>query len=81
VVSSASREAAAQVKRFGRVGRRLSRNDVRVVLKAQVIKRLSRSALSVEVLAHLDSSQDIIDDAIEHIYQNQAAPALATTSV
>jgi adenine-specific DNA methylase len=81
VVTGASREAAAQVKRFGRVGRRLSRNDVRVVLKAQVIKHLSRSALSAEVLAHLDSSQDLIDDAIEHIYQNQATPARATTSV
>jgi len=80
VVSSASREAAAQVKRFGRVGRRLSRNDVRVVLKALVIKHLSRSALSAEVLAHLGSSQDIIDDAIEHIYQNQIRQARATTS-
>lgn len=80
VISAARREAAAQVKRFGRVGRKLSRNDVRVVLKAQVIKHLSRSALSAEVLAQLDSNQTDIDDVIEHIYQGQAAPARATTS-
>jgi putative DNA methylase len=80
VISAAHQEAAAQVKRFGRVGRRLSRNDVRVVLKAQVIKHLSRSALSAEVLAQLDSGQDAIDDVIEHIYQGQAAPARAITS-
>jgi adenine-specific DNA methylase len=80
VIAAARREAAAQVERFGRVGRRLSRNDVRVVLKAQVIKHLSRSALSAQVLKQLDSSQDAIDDVIERIYQGQAAPARATTS-
>lgn len=80
VIGAARREAAAQVERFGRVGRRLSRNDVRVVLKAQVIKHLSLSALSAQVLSELDSSQDAIDEIIERIYQGQAVPARATTS-
>lgn len=80
VLSVARREAATQVERFNRVGRRLSRNDVRVVLKAQVIKHLSRSALSAEVLAQLDSSHDAIDATIEQVFQSQSVPAHKATS-
>jgi adenine-specific DNA methylase len=49
VLSDVANETRAQVARFNAVGRKLGRNDVRVVLMAQLAKRLS-------VLAESDAS-------------------------
>jgi len=53
LLDEASAEAADQVRRFGSLGRGVSRNDVRVILTSQVVARLSRC---------LDGSVQTLDD-------------------
>jgi adenine-specific DNA methylase len=69
LIEHAVREASARVSRFNRVGRPLSRNDVRVVVMAQVIMRLSWRSDDVESL--LDSFETHIEKAILQLDSKQ----------
>ena len=67
----ASADANRQISRLNEVSRKLSRNDVRVVLLAQLIKRLSWRARSADSLAALDSRSAWIDQQIEALVGKQ----------
>lgn len=71
VVADAAKATAEQVVRFNKVGRRLGRNDVRVVLMAQVIKRLSLYSSLTESLHWLDSQHTTIERTIGRVYEVQ----------
>jgi len=71
VIANGAEAAAEQVVRFNKVGRRLGRNDVRVVLMAQVIKHLSRHSSLAESLHWLDSQHTAIERAIGRVYEDQ----------
>lgn len=61
-------KAAAQVRRLRDRGRRLSRNDVRVIVMAQLIRQLSQSHTLAEAIALLDASNDEIEAAIRSLH-------------
>jgi len=69
--ATGTQAAAEQVARFNKVGRRLGRNDVQVVLMAQVIKRLSMHSSRVESLHWLDSQHKTLERAIARVYEDQ----------
>ena len=71
IVNLATEEASQQVSRLNGVARKLSRNDIRVILMAQIIKHLSWQSSLAESLRLLDSNGDSIDDAIELLQQGQ----------
>lgn len=71
LIDDATQEAADQVTRLNRTGRRLSRNDVRVILMAQVIKRLSWQSSLLDTVYYLDSHAVSIENAISHLHQHQ----------
>lgn len=64
-------EAEEQVARLNRVGRRLSRNDVRVILTAQITRRLSWHSSLVDSLRYLDSHSAAMERAIEGLHERQ----------
>ena len=61
-------KATGQVVRFREAGRKLSRNDVRVIVMAQLIRQLSRSHTLESALALLEASDQEIESAIENIH-------------
>jgi len=71
LIRSAVNEATEQIARFNGLGRSLSRNDVYVILMAQIIKRLSWQPLLEESLNLLDSSRTPIERAIKDLHQSQ----------
>lgn len=72
MVKDATAEAAGQVERLRNVGRRLSRNDVRVIVMAQMIKRLSwwPAALRLE---HLAAAEQAAQTAIDLLHDSPSA--------
>jgi hypothetical protein len=66
--------------RLNHSGRSLSRNDVRVIFMAQIIKRLSWKTALDESLPDLDTNQSVIENALDYLYRCQqvAEPSLAT---
>ena len=60
--------AECQIDRLRTSGRRLSRNDVRVILMAQFLKHLSCKDSAKESLQLLDGSEDEIDRQIERLH-------------
>jgi SAM-dependent methyltransferase len=70
--------ARAQVSRFAAVGRKLSRNDVRVILTAQLARALSAGSLA-SALAALDASEGQLEREIEVLFEHQELrkPAIA----
>ncbi|MDE0611429.1 MAG: hypothetical protein OXH88_01870, partial [Gammaproteobacteria bacterium] len=60
--------AECQIDRLRTSGRRLSRNDVRVILMAQFLKHLSYKDSAKESLQLLDGSEDEIDRQIERLH-------------
>jgi adenine-specific DNA methylase len=78
-VEEAAIDAQTQVQRLGNAGRRLSRNDVRIVLMAQVIRRLSERPWTVELGAIVDSADGLVDQVIEQLHQSHvgSAPSVA----
>lgn len=60
--------ASAQVERFSRAGRRLSRNDVRIILTAQLIRRLSDDDDIDAAVAHLDEYRAELEQEIERLH-------------
>jgi adenine-specific DNA methylase len=67
--------AAEQVRRLRDAGRRLSRNDVRVIVMAQVLKRLSGSRTMEPALRALRASNGEIETLIEELHGSGEAPA------
>lgn len=61
-------KAATQVHRLTETGRKLSRNDVRVIVMAQLILRLSRSYTLDTALSLLEASECEIEAAIERLH-------------
>ena len=61
-------QSAAQIHRLRKKGRRLSRNDVRIIVIAQLIKRASGSQCAESALALLDGSGDLIDSSVDVLH-------------
>lgn len=59
---------SGQIERFGRRGRRLSRNDVRVVVMAQMIRQLSQLQDVDDMQRALETNQPRIEAAIEELH-------------
>jgi len=66
--SAAVLTATSQVQRLRRAGRELSRNDIRVVVTAQILRYLSSMGNTSVVLATLDERVDEIETLIEQLY-------------
>ena len=61
-------KATGQVVRLRESGRKLSRNDVRIIVMAQLIRQLSRSHTLESALALLEASDREIESAIKSIH-------------
>jgi putative DNA methylase len=61
-------KAASQVSRLRGAGRKLSRNDVRIIIMAQLIRQLSRSDSQEAALSLLEVSGPEIEAAIESLH-------------
>jgi len=70
-IGNAIAEAVEQIARLNESGRSLSRNDVYVILMAQLIKRLSWQPFLPESLTFLDSSHKAIERAISDLHGKQ----------
>lgn len=68
-VRQATDVAQRQIQRLLAVGRRLSRNDVRVVLTAQVIRHLSSRAAGPRALSDLDACEPVLEAEIDRLYE------------
>ncbi len=71
LIDNAARQATEQVVRLNSSGRSLSRNDVRVILMAQIIRHLSWHPLLAESVRYLDSRHTSIESAISRLHQRQ----------
>lgn len=71
LIGNAATEAAEQIARLNRSGRSLGRNDVYVVLMAQIIKRLSKQPILEESLSLLDSSRKSIEKTVGDLHRGQ----------
>jgi hypothetical protein len=61
--------ACEQVNRFRAAGRRLSRNDVRVILMSQLIRELSAGGSATENSCLLTANADAIEDGITELHR------------
>ncbi len=81
LVDDTRQAATQQVTRFNKVGRHLGRNDVWVVLMANLIKSLSQHSSLAVSLRWLDSCQASIEAAIDQVYDRQEVmPRASQTS-
>jgi putative DNA methylase len=60
-----------RIRRFNQVGRRLSRNDVRVVLLSQLLVELSPRRTAADVVSAVVSLLPVTRDVIESIWREQ----------
>jgi adenine-specific DNA methylase len=60
--------ATEQAKRLRAAGRKLSRNDVRIIIMAQLLRQLSRSPTLTSALRLLDSAEGETDALIDRIH-------------
>jgi len=58
--------ARHQVERLRTSGRWLSRNDLRIIVMAQLVRRLSQSCTSAEALVDLERENDATETAIDN---------------
>lgn len=63
--------AAGQVARFSRAGREFSRNDVRVIVMAQIVRAASQTASAESAASQLASHATGVEMAIEQLYLGQ----------
>jgi adenine-specific DNA methylase len=68
VVQEARRDAQGQIRRLRAVGRRLSRNDVRVIVMAQVIKGLSQAAAGRPLREQLSAAEAAVESVIDQFH-------------
>jgi len=71
LIAEASQEAGEQISRFNKAGRTLSRNDVRVILMAHIIKKLSQRMSSDEGVRYLEADHIAVENAITYLYHDQ----------
>jgi hypothetical protein len=71
ILPDALDEAGGQVERFNSTGRTLSLNDVRVVLMAQIIKRLSLLPSPKETVQFLKTREGTIEADIQRLHRSQ----------
>ena len=71
LIDDASQEAIEQISRFNKAGRTLGRNDVRVILMAHIIKKLSQRASSDEGVRYLEADHIAVEHAIGYLHQGQ----------
>ena len=71
LIENAAREAADQIRRLRERKRRLSRNDVRVVLMAQVIKRLSLQLRPDERISELELDDERLEHMIDNLFKDE----------
>ena len=64
------RRAQDQITRFWQDGRRLSRNDVRIVVLSQFLVALSAGRSEDELLAAFDECGAQVQDEVERLYAN-----------
>lgn len=64
----AIRAATSQVERFRASGRRLSRNDVRIIVMGQLLRPLSGASSTQDALAHLDALAGEIEPFISALH-------------
>ena len=74
---SAVESTRTKVERFGRVGRNLSRNDVRVVLLSQLLVDLSAGRAAEEVDTEFEKTLPKTRESIEAIWTGQVAKTAA----
>jgi len=79
LLDAARSEAADQIGRLNSQGRALSRNDVRVVLAAQLLKRLSWQPSLDESLRYLLSAESLVEGAISRLHGGQEVAARAAS--
>lgn len=65
--ADATQAALAQLKRLRDTGRVVSRNDVRVVLMAQTIARLSRMSTVATALAAFEVVEPYVEERVDHV--------------
>ncbi|MGH9385908.1 MAG: DNA methyltransferase [Vicinamibacterales bacterium] len=70
--STAALTATSQVHRLRHAGRKLSRNDVRVVVTAQVLRYLSSTGDVSIAITELDKRQGEIEELIDRLYASSA---------
>lgn len=68
VLDEAVHRAEDQVRRLREAGRAVSRNDVRIIVMAQVLPALSGEATTKEALSRFDSLEARADMEIERLY-------------
>ena len=78
LIDDAVRDASNQVTRFNGCGRRLSRNDVRVVVTANIIKLFSWSPLVTDAISFLELRQGYIEQTIDSVHKGQEVQEYAS---
>lgn len=77
VLATVAPPAEAQAARLRAMGRKLSRNDVRIIVMAQLLRQISRSPTLGTALQWLDTATDETERLIDRIY----AADLAKTKI
>ena len=65
---TAPQKAARQIARLRKAGQKLSRNDVRVIVMAQVVRHLSRSDTREAAMRSLETSRSEIESTINSLH-------------
>jgi len=71
LIDEAYQKASEQITRFNKAGRMLGRNDVRVILMAQIIKRLSQKTPPDDGMRYLAADHIAVEHAIGSLHQGQ----------
>jgi adenine-specific DNA methylase len=80
VVADSAERAIEQIRRFNGAGRLLSRNDVRVVVMAQVIRQLSGAETLDTALALMESCGEGTESVIDRLHEGQRLDEPAQTA-
>jgi hypothetical protein len=80
LIQESAGEAEEQVRRLVATGRSLSRNDVRVTVMAQIIRRLSRRPFSAGLMSGLDGNGGAVEAAIDSVQAATTATPVALQS-
>jgi len=67
IIEESAHEAEKQVRRLVNTGRSLSRNDIRITVMAQIIRRLSRRAFTPSLISALDDNGAAVESAIDSV--------------
>lgn len=79
VFARTAAEGSAKVHRFNQTGRRLSRNDVRVVVMSQLMVEASAGRDATGVASLLAAQKNEVEELIERLWKRQSLPARPST--